>query len=58
MGGRFGKYGDHKRKQRLRRNRPLKKEVDKTKQLPRKDKANRIKPQARGKLNVIIDIKP
>jgi len=31
MGGRFGKYGDIKRKARLRRNRPLKKNVSKIK---------------------------
>ena len=58
MGGRFGKYGDFKRKERIRRNRPLRKHVNRLKYLQRKGKGNRIKLQSKGKLNVSICIKP
>jgi len=59
MGGRFGKYGDMKRKARLRRSRALKKNVcrlKQTSQRPKKDKGIQI--QSMDKLKVDVEIKP
>jgi len=59
MGGRFGKYGDMKRKARLRRSRALKKNVCQLKQIsrrPKKDKGLQI--QSADKLKVDVEIKP
>jgi len=56
MGGRFGKYGDMKRKARLRRSRALKKNVYRLKQTSRrfkKDKGRQL--QSAGKLKVSVE---
>jgi len=59
MGGRFGKYGDMKRKARLRRSRALKKNVYRLKQISRRFKKDkRIQLQSAGKLKVSVEFKP
>ncbi len=59
MGGRFGKYGNMKRKARLRRSRALKKDVYRLKQTSRRlKKDKRIQLQSTGKLNVDVEFKP
>lgn len=59
MGGRFGKYGDIKRKARLRRSRELKRDVRRFKQKYRRLKKNK-EPflQSPGKLEVDVEFKP
>ena len=59
MGGRFGKYGDMKRKARLRRSRALKKNVYRLKKTSRRLKKNKaIQLQSTDKLKVDVEIKP
>jgi len=59
MGGRFGKYGDIKRKARLRRSRALKTHVHRLKHKSRKPKKNkRIQFQSADKLKVSIEFNP
>jgi hypothetical protein len=59
MGGRFGKYGDMKRKARLRRSRSLKRNVSRLKQISRKLKKDKgIKPQSIDNLKVSVKFKP
>ena len=59
MGGRFGKYGDMKRKARLRRSRALKNNVYRLKQISQRlKKDKRIKPQSADKLKVSVEFKP
>ena len=56
MGGRFGKYGDMKRKARLRRSRALKKNVYRLKQTSQRlKKEKRIQVQSAGKLKVSVE---
>ena len=56
MGGRFGKYGDMKRKARLRRSRALKKIVYRLKQTSQRfKKEKRIQLQSAGKLKVSVE---
>ena len=58
MGGRFGKYGDMKRKARLRRSRALKKNVYRLKKTSRRLKKNKeIQLQSTDKLKVDVEIK-
>jgi len=58
MGGRFGKYGDMKRKARLRRSRALKKNVCRLKQTSRRPKKDKgIQLQSMDKLKVDVEIK-
>jgi len=58
MGGRFGKYGDMKRKARLRRSRVLKKDVYRFKQTLQKSKKDiRIPLQSTDKLKVDVEFK-
>jgi len=59
MGGRFGKYGNMKRKARLRRSRALKKDVFRSKYTSRKLKKDRmIKLQSSDRLNVAVVFRP
>ena len=59
MGGRFGKYGDMKRKARLRRSRALKNNVYRLKQTSQRlKKGKRIKLQSADKLKVSVEFKP
>lgn len=59
MGGRFGKYGDMKRKARLRRSRALKKNVYRLKQTSQRlKKEKRIQVQSAGKLKVSVEFNP
>ena len=59
MGGRFGKYGDMKRKARLRRSRALKNNVYRLKQTSRRlKKDNGIQLQSTDKLKVSVEFKP
>ena len=58
MGGRFGKYGEMKRKARLRRSRALKKNVCRLKQTSRRPKKDKgIQLQSMDKLKVDVEIK-
>jgi len=55
MGGRFGKYGDFKRKARIRRSRLLKRDVERLRHTSRRlKKDKRIKLQRAGKLRVSV----
>jgi hypothetical protein len=57
MGGRFGKYGDMKRKARLRRSRALKKNVYRLKQTSRRLKKDKgIQLQSTEKFKVSVEI--
>jgi hypothetical protein len=59
MGGRFGKYGDMKRKARLRRSRALKNNVYRLKQISRRLKKDKgIQLQSTDKLKVYVEFKP
>jgi len=59
MGGRFGKYGDIKRKARIRRSRISSQKFDRLKyKLKRLEKEKRIKLQSKSKLKVTIEINP
>ena len=59
MGGRFGKYGDMKRKARLRRSRALKNNVYRLKQASRRLKKDKgIQVQSTDKLKVSVEYKP
>jgi hypothetical protein len=59
MSGRFGKYGDMKRKARLRRSRALKNNVYRLKQTSRRlKKDKRIQLQSTDKLKVSVEFKP
>lgn len=59
MGGRFGKYGDMKRKARLRRSRALKLNVYRLKYKSRRFKKDKgIKLQSTKELNVDVEFKP
>jgi hypothetical protein len=59
MGGRFGKYGDMKRKARLRRSKVLKNTFYRLKQTSqRRKKDKRIKLQSTDKLKVSVEFKP
>ena len=59
MGGRFGKYGDFKRKVRIRQSRLLKRDVERVKQTSRRlKKDKRFKIQGPGKFKVSIEIRP
>jgi len=59
MGGRFGKYGDIKRKARIRRSRTFSQTFDRLKSKPRRlEKEKRIKLQSKNKLKVTIEINP
>ena len=59
MGGRFGKYGDMKRKARLRRSRALKNNVCRLKQTSRRLKKDKgIQLQSTDKLKVSVEFKP
>ena len=59
MGGRFGKYGDMKRKARLRRSRALKNNVYRLKQTSRRLKKDKgIQLQSTDKLKVSVEFKP
>jgi hypothetical protein len=59
MGGRFGKYGDFKRKARIRRSRLLKRDVERLRQTSRRlKKDKRFKIQGPGKPKVSIEIRP
>ena len=59
MGGRFGKYGDMKRKARLRRSRALKTNVYRLKQTSRRLKKHKgIQLQSADKLKVSVEFKP
>ena len=58
MGGRFGKYGNIKRKTRLQRSRSLKKDIYRLKYKSIKlKKGKKITPQSMGKLNVDVEFK-
>jgi hypothetical protein len=58
MGGRFGKYGDIKRKARLRRSRVLKKNVYRLKHKSRRLKKNKwIQVRSTDKLKVKLEFK-
>jgi hypothetical protein len=59
MSGRFGKYGDFKRKVRIRQSRRLKRDVERVRQTSRRlKKDKRFKIQGPGKLKVSIEIRP
>jgi len=59
MGGRFGKYGDFKRKVRIRQSRLLKRDVERRKHTSRRlKKDKRFKIQRAGKPQVFIKIRP
>jgi len=59
MGGRFGKYGDVKRKARIRRSRLLKRDVERVGQTSRRlKKDKRFKIQGPGKLKAFIENRP
>jgi hypothetical protein len=59
MGGRFGKYGDIKRKARLRRSRALKANVLRLKNNSRRSKKDRRDLlQSKDKLKVSVEFKP
>jgi hypothetical protein len=59
MGGRFGKYGDMKRKARLRRSRALKNNVYRLRQTSKRLKKNKgIQFQSADKLKVSVEFKP
>ena len=59
MGGRFGKYGDVKRKARIRRSRRLKRDVERVRQISRRlKKDKRFNIQGPGKLKVSVEIRP
>ena len=59
MGGRFGKYGDMKRKSRLRRSRALKKNVFRLKQTSQRLKKDKgIQLQSTDKLKVSVEFEP
>jgi hypothetical protein len=59
MGGRFGKYGDFKRKGRIRRSRLLKRDVERLRHTSRRlKKDKRLKIQREGKPQVFINIRP
>lgn len=59
MGGRFGKYGDMKRKARLRRSKMLKHNVYRLKQTSQKVKKGKwSKFQPANKLKVSVEFKP
>ncbi|MGB2930548.1 MAG: hypothetical protein WBB70_16795 [Desulfobacterales bacterium] len=59
MGGRFGKYGDFKRKVRIRQSRLFKRDVERVKQISRRlKKDKRFKIQGPGKPKVSIEIRP
>ena len=59
MGVRFGKYGDFKRKARIRRSRLLKRDVERLRHTSRRlKKDKRIKIQRAGNLQVFIEIRP
>lgn len=59
MGGRFGKYGDMKRKAGLRRSRALKNNVYRLKQTSRRLKKDKgIQLQSTDKLKVSVEFKP
>jgi hypothetical protein len=58
MGGRFGKYGDIKRKARLRLSRALKKDLCRLKLKSRRlKKEKRIKPYSADPLHVSVEFK-
>jgi hypothetical protein len=59
MGGRFGKYGDFKRKVRIRQSRLFKRDVERVRQTSRRlKKDKRFKIQGLGKPKVSIEIRP
>jgi hypothetical protein len=59
MGGRFGKYGDFKRKVRIRHSRLLKKDIERRRQTSRRlKKDKRFKIQRAGKPQAFIKIRP
>jgi hypothetical protein len=59
MGGRFGKYGDFKRKVRIRQSRLLKRDVERRRHTSRRlKKDKRFKIQRAGKHRVFIEIRP
>ena len=59
MGGRFGKYGDFKRKVRIRQSRLLKRDVERLRHTSRRlKKDKRFKIQRAGKPQVFIKIRP
>jgi hypothetical protein len=59
MGGRFGKYGDFKRKFRIRQSRLLKRDVERLRHTSRRlKKDKRFKIQRAGEPQVFIEIKP
>ena len=59
MGGRFGKYGDFKRKGRIRQSRVLKRDVERLRHASRRlKKDKRFKLQRAGKPQVFIKIRP
>ena len=45
MGGRFGKYGDTKRKAKIRRSKVVQKNLGKLKRIPRKNRKSRLGPK-------------
>jgi len=59
MGGRFGKYGDFKRKASIRRSRLLKRDVERLRHISRRLKKDKqLKIQRAGKLQVSIETRP
>ena len=59
MGGRFGKYGDFKRKVRIRQSGLLKRDVERRRHTSRRlKKGKRFKIQKAGKHQVFIEIRP
>lgn len=59
MSGRFGKYGDFKRKVRIRQSRLFKRDVERVGQKSRRlKKDKRFKIQGSGKMKVSIEIRP
>ncbi|MBE9531076.1 MAG: hypothetical protein IMF00_07400 [Proteobacteria bacterium] len=59
MGGRFGKYGDFKRKVRIRQSRLFKRDVERLRQTSQRHKKDkRFKIQGPGKPKVFIEIRP
>lgn len=59
MGGRFGKYGDFKRKVRIRQSGLLKRDVERRRHTSRRlKKEKRFKIQKTGKHQVFIEIRP
>jgi hypothetical protein len=59
MGGRFGKYGDFKRKVRIRQSRLLKRDVERRRHTSRRlKKDKRFKIQRAGAHQVFIEIRP